>query len=166
MTNGGDTNKNCHVDYKVYVYDLPSTLLQRGEEARQNHQYHICRKCIFEQFALEYILFDYFTQFCGRTNQPEEADFFYLPIIRDLDYRIALTGKGDRKPSPIDQTLLDVLEKDDFHRWNEVFNVTDIYWRLVFYPTMSLCYSVYVLTLTLIVLIRCDHWGGQEEERS
>eukprot|EP01039_Chlorochromonas_danica_P005407 gene5407-5947_t len=89
----------------------------------------ISHQLFFNEFALEYILFDYFTQFCGRTHQPEEADFFYLPLIRDLDYRIALTGKGDRKPSPVDQALLDVLEKDNFNRWNEVFNITDIYWK-------------------------------------
>ena len=38
-----------------------------------------------EQFALEYVVHDFFTQFCGRTADPEEADFFYLPIIRDVN---------------------------------------------------------------------------------
>jgi len=88
----------------------------------------VCRKCIYEQFALEYVMYDHFTRFCGRTLVPEEADFFYLPIIRDLDYRIALQ-KGDRKPSPIDQALLHALENRDFTGWHQVFNVTSEYFR-------------------------------------
>ena len=27
---------------------------------------------------------DFFTQFCGRTLDPLQADFFYLPIVRDV----------------------------------------------------------------------------------
>lgn len=37
-----------------------------------------------EQFALEYVVHDFLTQFCGRTTDPEKADFFYLPVIRDV----------------------------------------------------------------------------------
>ena len=29
-------------------------------------------------------MMDFFTQFCGRTEDPNEADFFYLPIVRDV----------------------------------------------------------------------------------
>jgi hypothetical protein len=29
-------------------------------------------------------VYDFLTQFCGRTMDPEEADFFYLPVIRDV----------------------------------------------------------------------------------
>jgi hypothetical protein len=31
-------------------------------------------------------MIDFFTQFCGRTYDPYEADFFYLPIVRDVSY--------------------------------------------------------------------------------
>lgn len=129
VVHAGSSRSKCHVDYKVFVYPLPASLLQRGEEARRNQTYHICQKCIFEQFALEYIVFDYFTQFCGRTYNPEEADFFYLPIIRDLDYRIALSTGGGRASSPTEQALLAVLEKQDFALWSAVFNVTSKYFQ-------------------------------------
>lgn len=121
----------CDVGYKVYVYELPKALILNADGARQNRTYHVCRKCIYEQFALEYIIHDYFThaQFCGRTQDPEEADFFYLPIVRDIDYRIALARNGDRTPSPIEMALLGAIEKKDMSSWQTVFNVTDKYWR-------------------------------------
>mmetsp|Transcript_28061 Transcript_28061/g.47194 ORF Transcript_28061/g.47194 Transcript_28061/m.47194 type:complete len:683 (+) Transcript_28061:66-2114(+) len=120
----------CSSPFKIYVYDLPSSLLSAAEHARSNLDYHMCKKCIYEQFSLEYIVYDYFTQHCGRTSNPEEADYFYLPIIREIDYRIALTrGRGNRKPSAIESALLAALEEYDFTRWHEVFNVTDRYWR-------------------------------------
>jgi hypothetical protein len=37
-----------------------------------------------EQFALEFVVMDFFMQFCGRTYDPDLADFFYLPIVRDV----------------------------------------------------------------------------------
>ena len=120
---------NCSSNIKIYIYDLPAKLLERAESARAKGEFHICKKCIFEQFALEYIIFDYFTQHCGRTSDPDEADFFYLPIIREIDYRIALSSGGQRAPSVIEETLLEVLEKNSFVKWHEVFNVTDKYWR-------------------------------------
>lgn len=123
------TNGSCSVPFKVFVYDIPKALLLRGEEARKNQTYHVCKKCIYEQFALEYVIFDYFTQFCGRTYNPEEADYFYLPIIRDIDYRIALSSGGSRTPSPIDQALIDIIEKGDSTTWKQVFQVSDQYWH-------------------------------------
>ena len=75
--------------------------------ARGNRTYHTCKKCIYEQFALEYVLWDHFQSSCARTEDPSQADFFYLPIIRDIDYRIALSKNGDRTPSPIESALLD-----------------------------------------------------------
>ena len=125
----GSVGQPCHVNYKVYVYPLPPSLLERQEAARRNLTYHVCQKCIFEQFALEYIIFDYFTQFCGRTYNPEEADYFYLPIIRDLDYRIALNGKGGRAPSPTELALLAVMEQKNFTLWEQVFQVPKDYYQ-------------------------------------
>jgi hypothetical protein len=120
---------DCDVSYKVYVYPLPSHLLFNAQQARLNKTYHICQKCIYEQFALEYIIYDHFTQHCARTTNPSEADYFYLPIIRDIDYRIALNNKGNRKPSYIEETLLAVLEKHDFSLWKLLFQVPDTYWK-------------------------------------
>jgi len=77
------------------------------QSARTTRTFHTCKKCIYEQFALEYVLFDYFTSTCHRTENPEDADYFYLPIIRDVDYRIALSKNGDRTPSVIESALLD-----------------------------------------------------------
>ena len=52
------------------------------------------------------MLWDYFSTSSSRTYDPEIADFFYLPIIRDIDYRIALAKNGDRTPSAIETALL------------------------------------------------------------
>lgn len=55
-------------------------------------------------------------------------DFFYLPIIRDVDYRIALQT-GQRAPSIIDQALIEAIEKADTTQFRAVFNVSDKYWK-------------------------------------
>jgi hypothetical protein len=117
-----------HPQYKVYVYEISPSLSMNSENARADRSFHVCKKCIYEQFSLEYVIHDYLTQFCGRTYNPEEADFFYLPIIRDVDYRIALQS-GDRKPSLIDSAMIEALEKGTTTQWNTVFNVTDKYWH-------------------------------------
>jgi hypothetical protein len=123
---------NCPYHFKVYVYDIPKTLLsvKYGEEARKNRTLHVCQKCILEQFALEYIIYDFFTQFCGRTENPDEADYFYLPLIRDAEYRIALENKHkyNRAPSLSEQALLDIIEKNDSTKWKQIFHITDKYW--------------------------------------
>jgi hypothetical protein len=106
-----DTSSKCPYDFKVYIYPLSPHLgpIYKAEEARRNGTYHICKKCIFEQFALEYVVLDFLTQFCGRTYNPKEADYFYLPIVRDIEYRIHLYEPGGRKPSPIENVLLEVI---------------------------------------------------------
>ena len=121
----------CKYDFTVYVYPLSPNLspLRLAEEARKNQTYHVCRKCIFEQFALEYVLYDFFTQFCGRTYIPEEADYFYLPIVRDIDYRVALQTGGKRDPSLTENALLQAIENKNFGPWNQYLNVTDMYWK-------------------------------------
>ena len=123
--------KDCPSSFKVYVYDILPSITEVGESARRNQTYHVCKKCIFEQFALEYIVQDYFQQHCGRTNDPAEADYFYLPIIRDLDYRIAMAagGRNGRVSSPVEQALLNALEKQDLNLFSTVFNITDTYWK-------------------------------------
>lgn len=61
---------------------------------------------------------------------PEEADYFYLPIVRDAEFRTALERGGrSRAPSPSELALLNLLEKNDSSMWSEVFQVTDQYWR-------------------------------------
>lgn len=123
------SDNTCGSELKVYVYEISPELLERAEAARKNGEYHICKKCIFEQFSLEYIVYDYFMQHCGRTQNPEEADYFYLPIIREIDYRIALSNGGKRAPSIIEEALLDAVEKNDLQKWGTVFSVTDKYWH-------------------------------------
>lgn len=123
---------NCPYNFKVYVYPIPPSLgsVRYSEEARRNRTLHVCQKCILEQFALEYIMFDFFSQFCGRTNNPEEADYFYLPLVRDAEYRLTLEMKGirSRAPSPTEQALLNIMEKNDSTLWQSVFQITDKYW--------------------------------------
>jgi hypothetical protein len=125
--------KSCPYDFKVYVYDLPDHIpsVRYGVEARKNKTLHVCQKCILEQFSLEYIVYDFFTQFCGRTYDPAAADFFYLPIIRDAEYRVKIdsNNKGKRQPSTTEQALLDILENGKTSKWIELFNITDKYWR-------------------------------------
>lgn len=125
-----DTHSNCPYDFKVFIYPLSPHLtpIYKAEEARRNGTYHICKKCIFEQFALEYIVLDFLTQFCGRTYNPKEADYFYLPIVRDIEYRIHLYEPGGRKPSPIENVLLEAIDNNNMKPWKEYLNITDEYW--------------------------------------
>jgi len=124
---------DCPYQYKVYVYPLDSQLpvVRLAEEARTNRSMHVCRKCILEQFALEYVFHDFFTQFCGRTDNPEEADFFYLPIVRDAEYRwnMHLKMKGAKSPSQAELAILSLLEKNDPKPWKNYFGTTMKYWN-------------------------------------
>ena len=121
----------CRYGFKVFVYPLILPSLKISEAARTNKTLHVCAKCILEQFSLEYIIYDFFTQFCGRTTNPDEADYFYLPIIRDAEYRVSLMkhdGHG-RRPSSTESAILDILEKKDFTQWSLLTNYTDKYWK-------------------------------------
>lgn len=124
----------CDFDFKVYVYPLhrvANTLssVRLAEEARRNSSYHVCVGCIYEQFALEYIMMDFFTQFCGRTDDPNEADFFYLPIVRDVEFRVEKLKHNNKKPSLTEHALLRALEKNDTAPWRKLFGVTDHFWH-------------------------------------
>lgn len=131
---GAELPNSCPYSFKVYVYPLPSSLaaVSIGEQARRNQSLHVCRKCILEQFSLEYIIHDFFTQFCGRTRDPSLADFFYLPLVRDAEFRVAMedrSNKHNRAPSSTELALLDALEKDDFSKWKSVFGLSEQYWQ-------------------------------------
>lgn len=54
----GKKDTGCPYDFSVYVYPLPSDIgpVKQAEEARVNKSYHVCQKCILEQFALEYVM--------------------------------------------------------------------------------------------------------------
>ena len=123
----------CKYNFTVYVYPTPPLLssLRIAEEARANLSLHVCRKCILEQFSLEYIIYDFFTQFCGRTYEPSTADFFYLPIIRDAELRWMMQGGSyrDRPPSSAEGALLMLLEKNDSSKFIDYFQVPDTFWR-------------------------------------
>lgn len=77
---------------------------------------------------------------------PEQADFFYLPIIRDVypwvhfilqcmsliillqaEYRTSL-GNKDRNPSSSDQALLSLILDNDKTHWEQAFKVPLTYW--------------------------------------
>lgn len=124
---------DCKYGFTVYVYRIPpsSSVLRISEEARRNGTLHVCKKCILEQFALEYIVYDFFTSFCGRTDDPETADYLYLPLVRDAEFRFAMQTNGARfrTPSAVEEVLLEAMEKNSTSRWTEVLGVTDRYWH-------------------------------------
>ena len=129
---------DCPYDFKVYVYELSPELkpVKFANEARKNSTYHVCQKCIMEQFALEFVIMDFFTNFCGRTTNPVEADFFYLPIARDVEYRMNIYGSngnnnkgGRRAPTRIDTVLIEAMEKNNMDPWKEYLNITDKWWN-------------------------------------
>lgn len=130
----GTDKKYCPYDFSVFVYNIPPSIgsITVSENARKTKTLHVCQKCILEQFALEYIIFDFFNNFCGRTYDPDKADYFYLPIVRDAEYRSLLEspekGIDKRKSSETEQALLDIMEKNDSKLWNRIFNITDKYW--------------------------------------
>ena len=120
----------CPFSFRVYVYDIPPHIppIRLAEEARANKTFHVCQRCIYEQFSLELIVYDYFSQFCGRTLDPEEADYFYLPIARDVEYREQMT-KGRKRASKMDHVLIAAIEKQDLSPWRDYLNITAKYWE-------------------------------------
>ena len=63
---------------------------------------------------------------------PDGADYFYLPIVRDVEYRAALYSneKGNKRaPSRMDTVLLEAMENENFGPWNDYLKVTDKYWK-------------------------------------
>ena len=129
---GNEQTAKCPFNFSVYVYPVSEKLsaLRIAEEARQNRTLHVCRKCILEQFSLEYIIYDFFTQFCGRTHDPSQADFFYIPMVRDAELRWLMErGHGrHRPPFPAEEALLDLLEKNSTSRLKSYFQVSDQWW--------------------------------------
>lgn len=123
----------CRHNFTVYVYPSPAHLssIRVSEEARANGSLHVCHKCILEQFSLEYVIFDFFTQFCGRVYDPNLADYFYLPIVRDAELRLLMTTSTarDRPPFPAEQALLQLLEKGNSSLFETYFQVSDEHWR-------------------------------------
>ena len=72
-------------------------------------------------------MYDFFTSFCGRTLDPSSADYFYLPVIRDIEYRMQL-NVGNRKSTLIEQVLIDLIEKNSSMLWKSYLNITDEFW--------------------------------------
>jgi hypothetical protein len=59
----------------------------------------------------------------------EEADFFYLPIVRDVEYRYSMQHHLGRQSSQVEEALLEALEKNKTDLWRKYLGVTDYYWR-------------------------------------
>eukprot|EP01031_Cornospumella_fuschlensis_P036927 gene36927-44800_t len=132
-TTAAKSSNSCKYKFTVYVYPIPPTLtvISTSEEARRNRTLHVCKKCILEQFALEYIIYDFFTTYCNRVYDPQQADYFYLPLVRDAEFRLSMSlfaGKG-RASSQAELALLDTLEKNDTTLWRNYFNITDEFWH-------------------------------------
>ena len=107
-----EESTRCPYGFKVFVYPVNVTTpsFARAEEARKNNSLHVCRRCILEQFSLEYILYDFFTQSCVRTLNPDDADYYYMPMLRDAEYRINLHNNNNRDSSFIEEMILDMLD--------------------------------------------------------
>lgn len=127
-------NKNyfqsCPYNFKIYVYDLPDnhsgSLL--AEHARNQTEYNVCNDCNYSQFSLEFVINDFFLQFCGRTTNPDEADFFYLPVIKDTEYRYRrLNLQQFREPSLTEYSFIDAIENQNFNILKNYFDITDKY---------------------------------------
>lgn len=124
---------DCPYKFKVFVYPLPHLIdsVRIGAEARNNRTLHICQKCILEQFSLEYIIEDFFINTCARTLIPSQADFFYLPLLRDAEFRTHVYEKRKqaRAPSMTEKALLDLLERNDSRRFERTFNTSANRWN-------------------------------------
>jgi hypothetical protein len=48
--------------------------------------------------------------------------------VRDIEYRIALLT-GRRKPSDVEEVLLEALEKKNLQPWMKYLTVTSKYWK-------------------------------------
>lgn len=131
--NNASEPSKCPYNFTVFVYPTPAHLssIRIAEEARMNRTLHVCKKCILEQFSLEYIIYDFFVNFCGRTSNPYEADFFYIPMVRDAELRWLMEqgNARDRPPFPAEKAMLDLLEKNDSTAFKEYFQVSDRHWR-------------------------------------
>ena len=134
----------CPYTFKLFIYPfehiLPSFHL--AEQARLNQTYHIRPGHIYEQFLLEYIIYDYFSQFCARTMNPDEADYFYIPMMRDVEFRYTYANKPrqshnnhnknngkKRLPSYTEQIFIDILEQNNYNKWLIYTNYTTKYWQ-------------------------------------
>ncbi len=123
-------SSKCPYSWRVFVYDVPPDLpsVAIGRAARRDRNLHVCQKCILEQFSLEYIFQDFFTQTPCRVRDPAHADYFYLPIIRDAEFRVALdpsnTAVKDRRASSDTEiALLELMEKNRSAKFEKLFNI-------------------------------------------
>ena len=136
----------CPYTFKLFIYPFEHLLpsFQIAEQARHNQTYHIRPGHIYEQFSLEYIIYDYFSQFCGRTMNPDEADYFYIPMMRDVEFRYTYDNKPHnshnnnknnknngkkRLPSYTEQIFIDILEQNNYNKWLSYTNYTTKYWQ-------------------------------------
>ena len=118
--------QTCHFSFKVYVYDF-KVLYGQKATAMSN----ACRRCLMPQFALEYVLFDFFSKFCGRTTNPDEADYYFVPLVPDIEARPWLyrSSVESRIDSRLDTILMEAIEFNNMNPWKHHLAVTDKYWR-------------------------------------
>ena len=107
----------CNVDFKVYVYETP--LLELSEDYRPNDTFAGSQ----QQYSLGLIVYNYFNHFCGRTLNPDEADYFYLPQSDDVLFHVVKKGTQ----SYTQQAFMAVIN-DEFDSKFKISNITNKYW--------------------------------------
>ncbi|KAJ8598809.1 hypothetical protein CTAYLR_008643 [Chrysophaeum taylorii] len=119
----------CPYGVRVFVYEFPESLhFNKIAAAARERKIgtHFEGEHLLAQFALEFVLADFFEQACVRTHDPDAADFFFVPFFSDVEYRAAGRPNG---PSPHGEAILDILERNDTKKWVDRFETTDKYWR-------------------------------------
>lgn len=83
-----DRTANDGVDFKIYVYDLPEEF-NSGLKAEQE-------RCVIDQYGTEIRFHEQILESAVHTVEPEEAEFFFVPIYGEchLYQQTALHGKG------------------------------------------------------------------------
>ena len=95
----------CPYAVRVYSYEFsPSYAFNELAAAarRSPARTHFEGEHLLAQFTLEFVLADFFSQACVRTDDPERADFYFVPFYSDIERRsarpIAQSARRRREP--------------------------------------------------------------------
>lgn len=66
---------------------------------------------------------------CLCTDDPEEATLFYVPYLPSVEHHRASNREKDMSPSPYGRAILDILDRNDYSGWEDLFGLTSKYWK-------------------------------------
>jgi hypothetical protein len=146
--------RNATIYRKVFVYPTPGQEGWEGDilsafgknltqlkpwpwlaidrQIRAEGKEHYFPLSMTAQFSTELIVRDILTHpdSCLRTMDPEEADLFYVPYLPSVEFHAGVRGKPpSHATSPYAQAILDILQKQDYRAWEELFGLSSKYWR-------------------------------------